>query len=554
MKLGTLSILFGRVHDISRNMGKSFLGSVIMILKWLLFEGSSIYIIGSVGSQSIEAFKKLEDIAMQRIQSIKSLKDIFAFETIKSPACKTGFVHNPASHTVKSYGDSIISTLNGDPSNIRSKRSTFTFFDESAFSAEELLTAGIAFSTQDSDFSTSIEDGYDSRIEYLKCPTQLLFASSMNDTECKFYKLFVDYTINMLAGNRDYFVTSIPCSVPLDPLLDGEKCAPLLKQSQIDNEMRVNPQKALREYFNKPTAEHEDQMVKNSNIIRNSTFLLPELCNMDKKSKFILSSDPARSGDASILSAMKVCYDKSIGYYGEVVNCINLIDVTKKRKMSIKIPDQIKIMQETVLLYNGEGNPDYENIEAFLMDAGAGGQPSGFADTFMEDWSDTKGNIHKGFIDETHDLYAEESNKYPNASRKFNLINPKRYRMQMCDELIELMSLDLIKFPKEYDTKGYIIEEVKNENGEIELKERKLSLDEQVALINIDAMKSELLAIHKFKDGNGTIVRYANPNQHDHDDRFYSLLLLAHKLYEIRRKALIRDEDDYDENEQVVFY
>jgi hypothetical protein len=76
----------------SRNMGKSFLGSVIMILKWLLFEGSSIYIIGSVGSQSIEAFKKLEDIAMQRIQSIKSLKDVFAFETIKSPSCKTGFV------------------------------------------------------------------------------------------------------------------------------------------------------------------------------------------------------------------------------------------------------------------------------------------------------------------------------------------------------------------------------------------------------------------------------------------------------------------------------
>ena len=76
----------------SRNFGKSFLGSVIMMLKWLLFEGQAIYIVGSVGSQSIECFKKLEDIAMQRIQSIKSLKDIFANETVKSPACKTGFV------------------------------------------------------------------------------------------------------------------------------------------------------------------------------------------------------------------------------------------------------------------------------------------------------------------------------------------------------------------------------------------------------------------------------------------------------------------------------
>lgn len=76
----------------SRNFGKSFLGSIIMMLKWLLFEGQAIYIVGSVGSQSIECFKKLEDIAMRRIQSIKSLKDIFANETVKSPACKTGFV------------------------------------------------------------------------------------------------------------------------------------------------------------------------------------------------------------------------------------------------------------------------------------------------------------------------------------------------------------------------------------------------------------------------------------------------------------------------------
>jgi len=350
----------------------------------------------------------------------------------------------------------------------------------------------------------------------------------------------------MFAGDRNYFVTSIPCSVPLAPILDGEKCAPLLKQSQIDNEMRVNPQKALREYFNRPTAEHEDQMVKNANIIKNSTFLLPELFNVDNKSKYILGSDPARSGDASILSVMKVCYDEAVGYYGEVVNCINLIDITKKRRMSLKIPDQVKIMQETVLAYNGEGNPDFQNLESFLMDAGSGGQPSGFADVFMEDWKDSKGKMHKGFIDETHDLYREEAKNYPNASRIFNLINPKKYRMQMCDELIELMSLDLIKFPKEYDTKGYIIEEVRNAKGEIELKEKKLSLDDEISLINIDAMKSELLAIHKFKDGNGTIVRYANPNQHEHDDRFYSLLLLAHKLYEIRRKDLVKQDKVYN--------
>ena len=375
----------------------------------------------------------------------------------------------------------------------------------------------------------------------MKCPTQLLFASSMNDTECKFYKLFVDYAIKMFAGDRDYFVTSMPCSIPLDPLLDGVKCAPLLKQSQIDNEMRVNPQKALREYFNQPTAEHEDQMVKNANIIRNSTILLPELCNIDKKSKIIIASDPSRSGDNSILGMMKICHDDNVGIYGEVINCINLIDVTKKRKMSMKIPDQIKVMQENLLLYNGEGNPDYSQIEEFLMDAGSGGQPSGFADNFMEDWLDAKGNLHKGFIDETHDLYSEESVKYPNASRNFKLINPKKYRLQMCEELVELMSLDLIKFTIEYDGKDHIVVESKNpKTGEIELVDRKLSMDEQIALISIDLMKSELLAIHKYKDSTGNIIKYVNPDQHAKDDRFYVLLLLAHKLYELRRKDLIK--------------
>lgn len=112
----------------SRNFGKSFLAGIIIALKWMLFEGQQIFIIGSTGSQSIQAFKKIEDMAMQRIQSSKSLKDIFANETVKSPACKTGFVHNPASHTVFSYNDSGIYTLNGDPDNNRSRRATLVFF------------------------------------------------------------------------------------------------------------------------------------------------------------------------------------------------------------------------------------------------------------------------------------------------------------------------------------------------------------------------------------------------------------------------------------------
>lgn len=241
---------------------------------------------------------------------------------------------------------------------------------------------------------------------------------------------------------------------------------------------------------------------------------------------------------------MKLCRDPKIGYYGEIVNCINLIDLGKKTKMSMKIPDQVSIMQENILLYNGEGVPDYINIDGFLMDFGAGGQPSGYADILMNDWVDSKGDTHKGFIDETHDLYKEEAEKYPNACTKFYLINPKRYRNQMCEELIELMNHDLIRFPKEYDGKNYIIEEKTNSKGEVELVERILTTEERVALINIDAMKTELTSIHKFKDNTGMVIRYSVPDQHMKDDRFYSLLLLAHHLYSIRRNDFLNKDEE----------
>ena len=104
----------------SRDYGKSFLGGILMVLKWMLFENQSIYIISSVGSQAQETFQKIEKIAFQRIESIKSLKDVFANETVKSPSNKTGFTHNPSSFRVSSYNGSDIFTLNGKPDNNRS--------------------------------------------------------------------------------------------------------------------------------------------------------------------------------------------------------------------------------------------------------------------------------------------------------------------------------------------------------------------------------------------------------------------------------------------------
>ena len=410
------------------------------------------------------------------------------------------------------------------------------------------MVSGIAFATQSTDFSTAVDDTFDPRMETQKTPTQLLFASSMNDTECLFYKKFKDYSMKMLIGDTNYFVTSMPCVVPLAPLMNGEPYAPLLKQSQIDDEMKVNPQKANREYYNKPLAEHEDQMIRNSVILKNSILSLPVLRNETNKSEFINAIDTARSGDNSIFSAMEIKRDPQFGYYGEIVNCINFIDTEKrKKKMNLKIDEQVELIKENILLYNGT-NPDYLRILGFLADAGSGGQGTSVADLLIHDYKDKSGGNHKGFIDVTHDLYKEDDRKYPNASRIFSLVNPKKYKNQMCVELIELLEHDLIKFPREYDGKGSIVVEEVNKDGKVELIEKELSDEESLALVNIDIMKSELLCIHKIYDSEGNVTKYENPDTQAHDDRFYTLLLLAHKLYELRRNDLlgVKTDEDHD--------
>ncbi|MCX8009839.1 MAG: terminase, partial [Ignavibacteria bacterium] len=213
-------------------------------------------------------------------------------------------------------------------------------------------------------------------------------------------------------------------------------------------------------------------------------------------------------------------------------------------KMPMKSPDQIKYVKNLILDYNGKGNPDYENIIGLMLDSGAGGGGvNAWADNILEDWQDSKGVTHKGFIDDKHEIYQEEAKNYPRASRVLSLINPKKFRNQMCEELIELLDLDLIKFTKEYNGKSFVTTSEMNSEGEIEFKDRKLTLEEEISLVNIDIMKTETTSIHKIKDDQGNVVKYALPKESErnaHDDRFYVLLLLAHKLYEIRRTDLVK--------------
>ena len=102
--------------------------------------------------------------------SIDSLQDIVEKETLKSANNKTGFGHNPASFHVEFYNGSEIFTLNGNPDNNRSRRATLVFFDEAAFSSDELIVVCEAFAAQDTNFKTSTDKSFNIKAQKEKYP------------------------------------------------------------------------------------------------------------------------------------------------------------------------------------------------------------------------------------------------------------------------------------------------------------------------------------------------------------------------------------------------
>lgn len=524
----------------SRNFGKSFLGAIFMILKAILYENQAIYIVSSVGDQAKQTFSKIEEIVLRigkTAASIRSLQDIVEKETKKSPNNKTGFSHSPSGFLVEFYNGSFIETLNGNPDNNRSRRATLVFFDEAAFCSDELITVCEAFATQNTEFVTSTEDTFNPDTLKRKCPTQLVYASSQDDMDKLFYKHFKNFAKNMLAGDRDYLVADMICDTAIHTYMNGREYTALLTQDKVDAAMKSNPDKARREYYNEPTRDGGvNQIVKWGTIRRNENFYLPQL-HYAPGSKIVLALDPARTKDNSILSVMRIKNDENLGYIGEIINCVNFVDVARKGKYKLDSNRQLKEIRSYLALYNGQHN-DYENIEVVLIDQGSGGGGvSTYADNLLNDWVGDDGRTHRGLIDKTHDIYVGYSELYPNAIDKLRLINPKKYRTQMVDELIELIDLGVIKFPYEYKQDILQISEEVDATTE-RMNTYELSEKEILALTEIDMMKYETTSIYKFENQDKTSKTYALSKEKEsqlHDDRFYTLIMLAHYLHSLRR-------------------
>lgn len=561
----------------SRNAGKTTKLALYAMLRGLLHNNYRIYICSGTADQSQETFRKIEDIAFKNIESMTGLTDVFRNEVEVSQANSNGFIHNPMGFTYRLYNGSFVKTLNSNINAKRGKRAEAVYFDEGGWLSEEEFNVIGAFTTQSADFK--LGGNVDVATIPKEFPHQLLYASSASSVDTAFYQKYRDFSKRMLLGDPRYFVADLNCDIVINTTFHGKPYpASLLNRETIENEIRNNPEKAMREYYNQFTQDGGvGQIIKRALIVRNSYNRPPVLYNDTNDRRFVLAYDPARSTDNSILGIGELKYDSEKGYTMDIVNVVSFADLGLRRKTPMMTQDQIKEIHNILLDYNGD-TLDYDNIECVLADAGSGGGGNSWVrDSLIEDWKDKTGKIHRGLIDKEYingDIYSQ---RYPNAVNKLKLIEPSKYKSEMFEALIKMVEADLIHFTEKYDNKGYLnILEVDNElmksseekiraeldkmdldvnEYEEKLEEKlseiesaktkmyKLSIDEEVALVQIDAMKEEIVNICRTKREGGKDVFKLPPHKDAdtgnseatmHDDRAYVLAMLGYYLSEKR--------------------
>ena len=447
------------------------------------------------------------------------------------------------------------------------KRSNLNVYDEAMNAADELFHTSEPFTTQNSEFKMGKDFNADDVLaEPTPFPNQLLYCSSAGRTDQYFFKKYKEFSLRMFAGDKRYFCADISCDVIINATVHNKLWpVPLLTQEKVDQAMREDKEAAMREYRNIFTSEGgEGQIIKRADIIRNSVTRPPKLRNDDGKSLWGLMYDPARSKDNSVIFLPEYYKDPVVGWKMRVQNVVNLINLEKRNKTPMTTPNQIKELKRLLLAYNGEGKADYENILSMCVDAGSGGAGVNICDFLWEDWEDDDGNIHRGLIDK--DYSPDEVSLYPNAIKdKLHLIQPTKYKVEMFTALIEMTNMNLIEWPSEYDNRGYItlmydlntktgektlryaeptekeVKELSKQGIEIIREQYQLDADEEIALKQIDAMKTELVNIYKFKQSNGN-VRYDLASDKVgklNDDRAYVMAMAAWVLQQLRRESLI---------------
>jgi len=496
------------------------------------------YIASGTGDQAQQSFSVLEKLANDNIETFQgSTGKIFKNEVVINNAAGDGFSHSTNGFHYSLYSGSSLYTLNSNLDAMRGRRGT-VWFDETAFLSEEMLNIYGAFAVVDRNLKTGKDssghsiDPIRQRTFPTELPYQKFYVSSASSTDMPFYNIYRDFAKKQIEGDPDYCVLHIDCEQAFHPTLHGEVIAPLLQRSQVESELRRNPDKARREFFVQfTTSSGSDAIIKRGVITRNEETRKPLLYNDTGDKKFIITYDPARVRDNSIVLIGELYNDalpdRPVDLKVRLVNCISLVDIGKKNKTPMQTPEQVDYLRKIILNYNG-GADAYGNIVGVWIDGGAGGAGgTAIADLLMQDWTSKDGVVHRGLIDREYS--SDYVGKFPNAVDKVHIMSPSAYKTIMYEQLIEMMNQDKIKFTATYDNKGTLTvfdideELLRQERAKIEesLKKKRLSKeafevkvqeelekiqsvnmkvikldwDDELALANIDGLKEELINI-----------------------------------------------------------
>ena len=494
----------------SRGSGKSFVASLIIMAKTILYPAYSAYIMAPTARQSNELFNKIKDIALHNIQTLAG-NDVFLGETVKTNGNATGFVTASGDPHVDLYNGSSITALNGSPKGLVSIRSSGNFYDEAGKLSHEFFSLTEPFTIVSSDFRA----GVDPEVYPKNVPNQCYYFSSAEDTSTYLWKLYREGAKRMAMGFTDYFVCDISCQMPLHPTMNGKPYTPLFPKEDVDAAMRSNEYRAKREYYNLfDLTGGVDNIVSNDSIYRNEKQYLPLTTNPDPKSgkKYIITIDPAHQSDNSFCLITEVWKDKEKGWMGRFVNGYNMMKLLPNGdKKLYTMPEAVEFIREIMICYNGAA-PDWENIILFV-DPGSGGGGLMIADFLRQDWVDKNGKQHRGVIDMQDENSAKERFNYPNAIEGvLHLYTPQKFKNSMFAALSEMVAQDLLQFP-EPCPRGDV---AYFEDGEVTL-----TFEDRRGLIELDLMKEEIKSIKKMTTDKGNVKYGLAPSVEKkmHDDR-----------------------------------
>ena len=567
----------------SRGVGKTTVVDLELMAKGMLNANHWSYIASGTGGQAEQSFTVLEKLANDNIDTFEgSTGKIFKDEVEIKNAAGDGFSHSAGGFTYSLYNGSSCTTLN---SNLDAKRGArgSVIFDESAFLSEDMLNIYGAFAIVDKNLKTG-KDSSGHSIDPIRqrtfptdVPNQKFYISSASSTDMPFYRLYRDFAKKQIEGDPDFCVLHIDCEQAFKPTLHGELIAPLLQRSQVDSELRRNPEKARREFFCTFTVDSgADAIIRRGVITRNEETRAPLLYNDTGDRKFIITYDPARIRDNSAVLVGEL-YNAAkdgepVDMKVRLVSCQNLMDIGKKTKSPMRIPEQVDYIRKLILAYNG-GADGYGNIVGVWIDAGAGGQASAITDLLMQDWTTADGVTHRGLID--RDYSEEYVKRFPNAVDKLHVMQPTAYKSLMYEALIEMITQDKMSFTASYDNKGYLtvfdvdedliakererleakyskqklskdIIEEKIKDALVQLqsvntKTIKLDWEEELSLANMDALKEELVSMVRKPRESGKDSFELSPEKANriHDDRAYCAAMMGWALSEERRKLIL---------------